>query len=102
MIDMSYFSYCGRLGFLMYRVELKAYVEEVVVFAVFMFLMYRVELKGKRTLNHYLYHSLSLVPNVPCGVERRRFLHEFYHGTPFLMHRVELKVPCPVGDLPLF
>ena len=52
----------------MYRVELKAIGVSGVEVIMFMFLMYRVELK-------VVFASLSaiygVVPNVPCGVERR-------------------------------
>ena len=56
-----------------------------------MFLMYRVELKVPS--NHAgLRPSIKIVPNVPCGVERRicpRSVWVLKHV--FLMYRVELK-----------
>ena len=55
-----------------------------------MFLMYRVELKAN-TLSVFPVIS-SLVPNVPCGVERSKMGRELKAKyREFLMYRVELK-----------
>ena len=64
---MSYLSQCGRLGFLMYRVELKD--------------DWLKEGKGE----------IWDVPNVPCGVERILLLAPTFPCILFLMYRVELK-----------
>ena len=65
---MSYLSQCGRLGFLMYRVELKEF------------------------LTHRVHSVLLTVPNVPCGVESKVPYNDQLLTLAFLMYRVELKV----------
>ncbi len=67
---MSYFSQCGLLGFLMYRMELK-----------------------EECIHKVLCSTCFFVPNVPYGVERAdlgELLEDM--GIPFLMYRMELKV----------
>ena len=51
----------------MYRVELKGSISILLIWTSKMFLMYRVELKVYISFQHNV--KLSLVPNVPCGVE---------------------------------
>ncbi len=97
----------------MYRVELKAYVQEACPFTNHKtFLMYRVELKGTRIPSSSLPFDSSflmyrvelkgivlcnlptlsyLVPNVPCGVERCGSSSSAWASQGFLMYRVELK-----------
>ena len=53
-----------------------------------MFLMHRVELKAEDFLAGV---DLAIVPNAPCGVERRVRKQPFVYLPSFLMHRVELK-----------
>ena len=97
----------------MYRVELKGgYIPNSFFNHSFSFLMYRVELKARNTQSGQGHKTL--VPNVPCGVERKTFLFLllnflFVPNVPcgvesiyslgfsrktlrFLMYRVELKV----------
>ena len=58
--------------FLMYRVELKDRGDPTVSLAFHsLFLMYRVELKG--LLGIACVGKRRIVPNVPCGVERKIF-----------------------------
>ena len=56
--------------------------------------MHRVELKACKVMLTLL-ASTAHVPNAPCGVESKH-LGKDRVGTfsLFLMHRVELKVPC--------
>ncbi len=58
------------LLFLMYRVELKGTFFIALMYSSPLFLMYRVELKGAWRLLLYIINKM--VPNVPCGVERKR------------------------------
>ncbi len=57
----------------------------------FLFLMHRVELKENSKL---VFISRDHVPNAPCGVESPETVRVSFLNLPFLMHRVELKVPC--------
>ncbi len=74
----------------MYRVELKAQHRHGRSEFQKVFLMYRVELKDifkEKALARY-----SMVPNVPCGVERHIDAKCVGKKHQFLMYRVELKV----------
>ena len=73
----------------MYRVELKASSNSLLYAYLVAFLMYRVELKVY--LNSSIENDSLVVPNVPCGVERFIRGRRFTPGTLFLMYRVELK-----------
>ena len=50
--------------------------------------MHRVELKA---VAHLSIEGIFQVPNAPCGVESISTEIVLFNGTPFLMHRVELK-----------
>ena len=52
--------------------------------------MHRVELKACSSMTSF--SSKALVPNAPCGVERKKRINSLFLFFPkFLMHRVELK-----------
>ena len=51
--------------------------------------MYRVELKALHTDTFHTFPTL--VPNVPCGVERLYEVDSLVVNVRFLMYRVELK-----------
>ena len=95
----------------MHRVELKDSCLFYLFIELHAFLMHRVELKElaeflkaqtpvlvpnapcgvERKLSRMGTLGSSLVPNAPCGVERVFLLTAIARATAFLMHRVELK-----------
>ncbi len=54
----------------MHRVELKDFFQEVGLTLFYGFLMHRVELK-EGNLHVVRFHKETIVPNAPCGVERK-------------------------------
>ena len=74
----------------MNRVELKVYESHKTNNTIHRFLMNRVELKvGNERAS--IQERVLLVPNEPCGVERRFDAAENSRIPLFLMNRVELK-----------
>ena len=73
----------------MHRVELKAIFSSYCLSVILLFLMYRVELK--ESIVPGLFRTVTLVPNVPCGVERMILVNFANVPCEFLMYRVELK-----------
>ena len=78
----------------MYRVELKVKSFFASSFVISSFLMYRVELKEGTLCEGK--DRPAVVPNVPCGVERKAgaTMRDDKGRLVFLMYRVELKVFC--------
>ncbi len=73
-LDMSYYSLCGELRLLIYRVELKLLLHNRFISSGNKLLIYRVELKlVSARLNFFM---IVLVANLPCGVETCKTLSD--------------------------